>query len=135
MGAADRFRAGLRQPEVPDLALPNEVANGSGDVFDRYVRVDPVLVKQVDAVGPQSCSIWSTTSRMWSGRLFSRRGSNSKPNFVASTTSSRIGSSASPTRVSFVRGPYASAVSKNVTPWSWAPRMRLMPCSVSTGSP
>jgi hypothetical protein len=41
MGAADRFRAGLRQPEVPDLALGDEVADGPGDVFDRYVRIDP----------------------------------------------------------------------------------------------
>ena len=39
---------------MPDLTLGDEVADGPGDVFDRYVRVDPVLVEQIDAVGPQS---------------------------------------------------------------------------------
>ena len=38
--------------------------------------------------------------------------SMSKPNFVAITTLSRIGWSASPTSSSFTNGPYASAVSK-----------------------
>src|SRR6266849_6540353 len=45
------------------------------------------------------------------------------PNLVAITTRSRIGASASPTSSSFVNGPYASAVSKNVTPPSTAARI------------
>jgi hypothetical protein len=50
---ADGVCAGLRQPEVPDLALDDEVANRPSNVLDRHVRVDPVLIEQVDAAGPQ----------------------------------------------------------------------------------
>ncbi len=50
-----------------------------------------------------------------------------KPNFVAMTTCSRKGASASPTSSSFVNGPYASAVSKSVTPRSTAARMIAIP--------
>jgi hypothetical protein len=48
--------------------------------------------------------------------------SNANPNFVAITTCSRNGRRASPTNSSFSNGPYTSAVSKNVTPRSTAPR-------------
>ena len=48
----------------------------------------------------------SATSRMCAGRLFRPRGSpNVKPNFVAMTTRSRTGASASPSSSSFVYGP------------------------------
>jgi len=52
----------------------------------------------------------SATFLMCSGRLLSPRcapvsASMSKPNFVAMTTRSRNGASASPTTVSFVNGP------------------------------
>ena len=53
VGAADRLDASFGQTEVPDLALADEFADGAGDVLDRHVRVDPVLVQQVDAVCPQ----------------------------------------------------------------------------------
>ncbi|HET7759350.1 MAG TPA: hypothetical protein VFK62_05465 [Gaiellaceae bacterium] len=48
---------------------------------------------------------------------------SSKPNFVAITTCSRTGSSASPTSSSLWNGPYTCAVSKNVTPRSTAARI------------
>ena len=48
--AANRLRAGFRQPEVPDLAFLNQVLHGSRDVFDGHVRVDPVLIEQVDGL-------------------------------------------------------------------------------------
>src|SRR5581483_1389102 len=75
----------------------------------------------------------STLDRIVSGRL-SRRlpgllPEKSKPNFVASTTWSRTGSSASPTSSSFANGPYTCAVSKNVTPRSTACRIKRMPSS------
>ena len=61
---------------------------------------------------------------MFSGRLLTPLSwplsSKAKPNFVAMTTWSRTGSSASPTISSFANGPYTSAVSKNVMPWSTA---------------
>jgi len=37
---------------VGDLAGADEVLDGAGDVLNRYSRVDPVLVEQVDVVGP-----------------------------------------------------------------------------------
>ncbi len=70
----------------------------------------------------------SATSLTCAGRLStptqvrSPVGSRSNPNFVAITTWSRTGASASPTSSSFTKGPYTSAVSKNVTPSSTASR-------------
>ena len=51
MGAADGLRAGLGQAEVLDLAFPDQVLHRARDVLDRHVRVDAVLVEQVDGVG------------------------------------------------------------------------------------
>ena len=48
MGAADGLHAGLRKTEVLDLAFGDQLLDGAGDVLDRHVRVDPVLVEQVD---------------------------------------------------------------------------------------
>jgi len=64
---------------------------------------------------------------MFAGRLVTPvcapSSSKAKPNFVAMTTFSRTGSSASPTSSSFVNDPYTSAVSKRVTPRSTAYRI------------
>jgi hypothetical protein len=38
---------------MPDLACGNQLPDRAGDVFHRHVRVDAVLVEQVDAVGAQ----------------------------------------------------------------------------------
>ncbi len=59
----------------------------------------------------------------------------SKPNLVAMTTLSRTGASASPTSSSFVNGPYASAVSKKVTPPSYAARITLIASFFSAAGP
>ena len=48
MGATDRFRARFGKTEVLDLAFPDQFLDRAGHVFDRHVRVDPVLIKQVD---------------------------------------------------------------------------------------
>src|SRR5438067_7188866 len=82
----------------------------------------------------------SATRLMCSGRLSTPfkapvLGSNLKPNLVAITTLSRYGARASPTSSSFANGPYASAVSKNVTPRSTAARMSEIPASLSTAGP
>jgi hypothetical protein len=53
MRPADRARGGLRQAEVQHLARLDQVLDGAGDVFDRHLGVDPVLVVQVDPVGAQ----------------------------------------------------------------------------------
>jgi hypothetical protein len=117
---------------VPDLALRDEVTDGRGDVFDRYVWVDPVLVEQIDAVGPQPLQHLVddladvVRSAVESSRFELETEFRGEHDRVADRFERA-------TRVSFVRGPYASALSKSVIPWSWAPRMRLMPCSMSTG--
>ena len=51
--AADRLHARLGQAEVLHLALPDQLLHRAGHVLDRHVRVDAVLVEQVDAVGPE----------------------------------------------------------------------------------
>ena len=75
MGAADRLRARLRQAEVPDLAFRDQLPDGAGDVLDRHVRVDAVLVEQVDAIGPQPLQRRVGDARICSGRLSSPLGS------------------------------------------------------------
>src|SRR4051794_2975271 len=53
MRAADVLHARLRHPEVPHLAGLDQLLDGAGDVFDRDVRIDAVLVEQVDPVGAE----------------------------------------------------------------------------------
>src|SRR3982074_2868086 len=83
----------------------------------------------------------SATCLMCSGRLLREfhlppsLGLASHPNFVAITTFPRNGASASPTSSSFVKGPYTSAVSKNVTPRSTAARISEIPSFLSMAGP
>ena len=37
-----------------DLALLDQLLDGAGDVFDRHVRVDAMLVEQIDTIGLQA---------------------------------------------------------------------------------
>ena len=53
MGAADGVGGGLGQAEVLDLAGVDQVLDRAGDLLDRHVGVDPVLVVQVDRVDPE----------------------------------------------------------------------------------
>ena len=48
--AADRLQPRLGQAEVLDLALPDQFLDRPRHVLDRHVRVDAVLVVQVDRV-------------------------------------------------------------------------------------
>jgi hypothetical protein len=48
--APDRLHARLGKPEVLDLAFLDQLPDRAGDVFDRHVRVDAVLVEQIDRV-------------------------------------------------------------------------------------
>jgi hypothetical protein len=36
---------------MPDLALPDQLLNGAGDILDRHVRIDAVLVEEIDVIG------------------------------------------------------------------------------------
>ena len=58
--------AGLRQAEVPHLALRDQLLHGAGDLLDRDVRVDAVLVEQVD---PCPCAAARASRRRRSDRL------------------------------------------------------------------
>jgi hypothetical protein len=73
---------------------------------------------------PRRRSESSHALRTYSGRPLMPRYAPSSPrtfpNFVATTTSSRRPRIAVPTSISFVNGPYMSAVSRNVTPRSSA---------------
>lgn len=54
LGAKDRLHSRFRQPEVADLAFPDQVLDRRGDFFNRYVRIDAVLVEKIDVVSPEA---------------------------------------------------------------------------------
>ena len=53
VGAADGLRACFGEPEVAHFARVDQLLDGAGDVLDRHLRVDAVLVEQVDGVDPE----------------------------------------------------------------------------------
>jgi hypothetical protein len=70
------------------------------DVFDRHLRIDTVLVEQVEPLDPDRLREAVATARICSGLLSSPAGAPSSmwnPNLVAITTWSRNGARASPT--------------------------------------
>jgi hypothetical protein len=59
MSASDRARSGFGEAEVFDLAILNQVFYCSCHVFDRNLRVNPVLIEQIDGIGPKSLELTS----------------------------------------------------------------------------
>jgi hypothetical protein len=53
MGAPDGCRRGLRHPEVPHFALTDQILDRAGDVLDRDLGIDAVLIEEIDRVYPQ----------------------------------------------------------------------------------
>ena len=51
MRATNRLHAGLGQTEVLDLAFANQIADRAGDIFDRHIGIDAVLIEKIDTVG------------------------------------------------------------------------------------
>ena len=51
---ANRLDACFRKAEVPDFALLDQLLYGAGNFFDRNIRVDAVLIKQIDVVRLQT---------------------------------------------------------------------------------
>ena len=45
------LHACFRKTEVLHLALLDQVFHGSGDVFDGHVRINPVLIEEIDDIG------------------------------------------------------------------------------------
>src|SRR4249919_196478 len=52
--AANRLDAGFREAEVLHLAFLNQVFHRSRDVFNRHLRVHPVLIEEVDRLDPET---------------------------------------------------------------------------------
>ena len=112
VGATDRLHARFGEAEVLDLASLNQILHRSRHVFDRHVRVDAVLIEQVDGVDlePLERALGDLLDvlrpAVQAGPAARRRsGSSSNPNLVAITTCPRKGARASPTSSSFVNGP------------------------------
>jgi threonine dehydrogenase-like Zn-dependent dehydrogenase len=87
--AADRVRGGFGEAEVADLAGRDELGDSPGNVLDRDVRVDAVLVEQVDRVDPQPAQRRVGDPRDLLRAASSptdRPSSMRQPNFVAITT-------------------------------------------------
>jgi len=51
---ADRRAAGLREPEVTNLAGGDKIRNRARHILDRDVRIDAVLIKEIDSVRPEA---------------------------------------------------------------------------------
>ena len=50
VSATQRVQPHLGQAPVQNLALCHQILNRAGDILDRYLRIDAVLVEEVDAV-------------------------------------------------------------------------------------
>jgi hypothetical protein len=51
MGATYRLNASLGQTEMLDLAFANQLADRPRDVFDRHLRIDAMLIEEIDPIG------------------------------------------------------------------------------------
>ena len=51
MRPPDGLHARLGKSEVLDLAFADQVLDRTGDIFDRHVRVDAMLIEQIDDAG------------------------------------------------------------------------------------
>ena len=102
--AADRLQPGFGQAVVQHLALRDQILDRPGHVLDRHLRIDAMLVEQVDAVGAQTPQLGlDHLPDVFGPAVRARRvaapvsGSMSKPNLVDMTTRSRrLPCSASP---------------------------------------
>ncbi len=96
---------------MPDLARRDQVLDRAGDLLDRHVGIDPVLIEEVDRFDPQALQrrlgdlLDPLGPAVQARQGFAPPGSRLKPNLVAITTLPRKGSSASPTSSSLVQGP------------------------------
>jgi hypothetical protein len=54
MGAAKGLRTRFRETPVKDLALRHQILDRAGDILDRHLWIDTVLIDQVDTIGSQA---------------------------------------------------------------------------------
>src|SRR5712692_9009500 len=52
--AADRLHSCFRKPEVLDLTFLNQIPHRSRHVFDWHVRINAMLIEQIDGIGLES---------------------------------------------------------------------------------
>src|SRR5437867_4154848 len=52
--AADRLHSCFRKPEVLDLTFLNQVLHRSSHVFDWHVRINAMLIEEIDGIGLES---------------------------------------------------------------------------------
>jgi hypothetical protein len=52
--APDRLHSCFRKAEVLDLPFPNQILHRSGHVFDGHLRVNTVLIEQIDGLDLES---------------------------------------------------------------------------------
>ena len=103
MRFADGRSAGLRKAEMPDLALLNQFFNCSRHIFNRHGGVNPVLIKELNAVSVQPFQrLLNYLADMLRLLLRPMVPSMAKSNLVAMETLLRKGASASPTSFSLV---------------------------------
>jgi hypothetical protein len=54
MGTTDGLHTGLREAEVFDLAFCDQVLYRASNIFDRYIRVDAMLVEEIDGLNVEA---------------------------------------------------------------------------------
>ena len=69
MSPANRLNPGLRHTEMFDLSLGNQVLDRSCHILDRHIRVDAMLIEEIDVIGPQTLQAGVSHSLICSGRL------------------------------------------------------------------
>ena len=57
VGAADGLQPRFRQPVISNLPLRCEIFHRPGHILDGHLRIDAMLVEQVDAIGPQTSQL------------------------------------------------------------------------------
>ena len=99
------------RPKCFTLPSLNQILHRSRHIFDRNVRVDTVLIEQIDGLDLEplerglSDLLDVLRPAIQASPALPVIGSMSKPNLVAITTCSRKGARASPTSSSLVNGP------------------------------
>ena len=125
MRTADRGRRGFRQAEEANLTLLLQPRHGANRLLDRHVRVDAVLVVEVDDVDAQPPQAGLAGRANIIGIALHCRGTRRSRRARCRTWSPgtpRSGGRGSPcpTSSSFLPTPYMSAVSRKLTPRSSA---------------
>ena len=54
MCSPDGLHSGFRKSEVLHLTFPNQILHRAGHIFDRNVRIDTMLIEQIEHVCPES---------------------------------------------------------------------------------